>query len=68
MIDGFKSIRFRRFSKKITKSYSETLNGIEKIEPRYGKPNYKMEISPMELAMLKRIFSDQRLKSASQAD
>ena len=46
----------------------ETLNKVEKIEPRFGKPYLKMEISPMELAMLKRLFNDQRRRSAPQAD
>lgn len=38
----------------------ETLDRIERIEPRFGKSYHKMEISPMELAMLKRVFSDQK--------
>ena len=46
----------------------ETLNKVEKIEPRFGKQYHKMDISPMELAMLKRLFNDQRRRSAPQAD
>ena len=38
----------------------ETLDRIEKVVPRFGKPYFKMEISPMELAKLKRMFNDQR--------
>jgi len=37
----------------------ETLNKVEKIEPRFGKPYLKIEISPMELASLKSRFKDQ---------
>ena len=37
----------------------ETLNKVEKIEPRFGKPYHKIEISPMELALLKSQIKDQ---------
>jgi hypothetical protein len=37
----------------------ETLNKVEKIEPRFGKPYLKIKISPMELASLKSRFKDQ---------
>ncbi|TMM55754.1 hypothetical protein FEE95_13920 [Maribacter algarum] len=35
-----------------------TLNKVQKIEPRFGKPYLKIEISPMELAKLKRQFTN----------
>ncbi|GAB5472059.1 MAG: hypothetical protein Mars2KO_01580 [Maribacter sp.] len=36
-----------------------TLNKVEKIKPRFGKPYLKLEISPMELAKLKRQLKNQ---------
>jgi hypothetical protein len=36
----------------------ETLNKVEKIEPRFGKPYLKIDMSPMELATLKGQFKD----------
>ncbi len=36
-----------------------TLNKVEKIKPRFGKPYLKLEISPMELAKLKRQLRNQ---------
>jgi len=37
----------------------ETLNKVEKVEPRFGIPYLKIKISPMELASLKSRFKDQ---------
>jgi hypothetical protein len=45
-----------------------TLNRIEKIEPRFGKQYHKIDISPMDMAMLKRIFNDQKIEYSSQAE
>lgn len=36
-----------------------TLNKVEKIKPRFGKPYLKLEVSPMELAKLKRQLKNQ---------
>ncbi|GAB5471915.1 MAG: hypothetical protein Mars2KO_00140 [Maribacter sp.] len=35
------------------------LNKVEKVKPRFGKPYLKLEISPMELAKLKRQLTRQ---------
>ena len=56
-------IKYKRLEQKNLSNLEkilETLSRIEKIEPRFGKPYHKIEISPMELAMLKRMFNDQR--------